>query len=418
MSAFRRVLTMTLLSVLAAGCTKDLVCNTGESACDGHCVNLSVDANNCSACGHACPAGDTCQAGLCCQGGLCPAGLYVACSASGEVQGATVNPIAPVGQAASVPNAAALAWNQGTLWAVPDYVPSAAFELGTGLTGVSQVAEVLIPPGNSPNLVAVTANGGLLYVSDDETNSVVVVSPATSTGSPGIVGDVQGLPAAFPYGIAFAGGSGYIALQNPNQIAVFDVAQEKVTTTIDLSQLGSAPGTGQPGKLLVVGERLYAALLNLEPDFLGTAGDGLLAVIDTSTNALATGVSPNPIDLGSACQDPYGLALYGNTLYVTCGFLTAAGTVAGAAIVPVDISGPAPVVQPALSTAGLTPAAFFAPGPIAFCGNLGYVGDQQFGYVLRIDPAAGPSLTASQVPLCNPGPFGSYVGLADIQCAE
>jgi len=423
MSRFRRTLSMAALSLFAAGCTKDLVCNTGETVCDGQCVNLSVDPENCSTCGHACGNGETCQAGLCCQGGLCPAGIYVACFESGEVQGATVSPIAPVGVAANVPYVTSLAWSatSSILWAVPGYEESGAYALSTGLSGLTTAGQVPIPVVSSAGLTYVAANGSLLYVSDDDTNSVVVIGPATTT--PGIVGDVANLPSGFsPYGIAFSGNTGYVALVNyttgSSQIAVFDVASQEVTGAIDMSTLGNKPGGAQPQRLLVAGNRLYVTLQNLDPtNQYAPAGDGLLAVVDTSANALVPGV--NPVDLGGSCQDPYGLALYGNKLYVTCGFLPFTGSgVQGAGVVPVDVSGPAPLVLPAISTAGLTPAPFFAPGPIAFCGDFGYIGDQQFGYVLRLDPSASASLTASQVPLCNAGPLGgSYVGLNDIHCA-
>src|SRR6185369_9902735 len=79
----RRSLTMdvrkTLLSALAAcfglalfvaSCatpsTSTNTCATGQTTCNGQCVNVSGnDPQNCGACGKTCGAGSTCQAGAC-----------------------------------------------------------------------------------------------------------------------------------------------------------------------------------------------------------------------------------------------------------------------------------------------------------------------------------------------------------------
>lgn len=49
-------------------------CAMGEATCDGGCVDLQTDDNNCGNCGNACsalsPAGQTCQSGAC----ACPSG--------------------------------------------------------------------------------------------------------------------------------------------------------------------------------------------------------------------------------------------------------------------------------------------------------------------------------------------------------
>ena len=45
----------------------DVVCATGERACNGQCVNPQTSAQNCGACGMACPAGNVCVSGACTQ---------------------------------------------------------------------------------------------------------------------------------------------------------------------------------------------------------------------------------------------------------------------------------------------------------------------------------------------------------------
>ena len=43
-------------------------CGKGFSECDGYCVDLSRDRDNCGACGVVCPAGRACHAGEYCEG--------------------------------------------------------------------------------------------------------------------------------------------------------------------------------------------------------------------------------------------------------------------------------------------------------------------------------------------------------------
>ena len=40
-------------------------CGNGQTCCNGACVNLSADRNNCGTCGSTCGAGASCQAGSC-----------------------------------------------------------------------------------------------------------------------------------------------------------------------------------------------------------------------------------------------------------------------------------------------------------------------------------------------------------------
>ena len=96
------------------------------------------------------------------------------------------------------------------------------------------------------------------------------------------------------------------------------------------------------------------------------------------------------VDLGAGCQNPGGLAEHEGTLWVACG--------ASGALVPVDVSGAAPVVGEAVPTSPI-----FAPGNIAFCGGIGYLTDQWSGSVLRFDPAGLAAPAAGEIcPLNGP----------------
>ncbi len=63
--------------VVAAGCGGTPKCTGAAVACDGSCVDLTLDHGNCGACGHACADGDYCSVGACAAN--CLAGL-AACS--------------------------------------------------------------------------------------------------------------------------------------------------------------------------------------------------------------------------------------------------------------------------------------------------------------------------------------------------
>jgi hypothetical protein len=54
----------TMEVVLGEGTSCLVSCGTGETCCEGECVNLMTDVNNCGACGNACPFENS----LCCNG--------------------------------------------------------------------------------------------------------------------------------------------------------------------------------------------------------------------------------------------------------------------------------------------------------------------------------------------------------------
>ena len=44
---------------------KNCTCSGGTTECNGACVNTSLDKNNCGACDNACAAGEVCDTGSC-----------------------------------------------------------------------------------------------------------------------------------------------------------------------------------------------------------------------------------------------------------------------------------------------------------------------------------------------------------------
>jgi hypothetical protein len=142
--------------------------------------------------------------------------------------------------------------------------------------------------------------------------------------------------------------------------------------------------------------------------YVDPAGNGKLAVVDAGTGALL-----DPVDLGEGCLNPGGLAAKGTTLWVACGDFSTQ------AIVPVDLSGVAPVVGEPVATPSPTGGWGFVPGAIAFCGDMGYVTDLWSGDLVRFNPA-NPLSSQEGLTVCPlyapPEEFG-WAWAADVACA-
>lgn len=405
-----RAASLLLLAVTLTACQKEVVCTTEQVTCGGSCASLGSDPSHCGACGFACGAGETCSGGQCCSGAECSAAVYAACFNGNAVQGATPA-LAPVGAPVAVESGPiSLAWRAGQLWvatSLSNTVDRMALS-PTGLVPSGALPTVVIPavPPFS-DLEFLAEHDGLLYVSNAAVGQLVVVDPAASSA---IVGAIDLGAFSFPQGIAFAGGKAYVALNGSGQVAVVDLASGAVTSNIDLAGQASPGAMPLPSRMAVSGNRLLVTLWNLDSFFV-PAGNGRLAVVDTSTDALVAGASP--LDLGSACKNPAGIAVNGSTAWVTCGFFpfdaTSAADIQGAALVPVDLSGTTPRVGTAVPVTGA------APGAITFCEGVGFSGDRFSGNVLRFDPVAG-SVTARGL-VCSPAAGGSSF-VADVACGR
>ncbi len=248
---------------------------------------------------------------------------------------------------------------------------------------------------------------GLLHASNAAVGSLLIVDPAAA--SP-IVAEVSLGDFAYPQGMAFVGNKAYVALNGSGEVAVVDLTSRTVTKRIDLSSVASAGASALPSRLAVSGDRVYVTLWNLDATFT-PAGHGRLAVIDATTDALVPSV--NPVDLGGSCLNPAGIAVLDGTVWVTCGFFpytaTSAADITGAAFVPVDVSGPAPVVGAAV------PVDLAAPGSLVFCNGTGFAGDRFSGDVLRFDPVA--RTVTSRGLVCPPTDTGSSF-VADVACGR
>jgi hypothetical protein len=405
-----RLAAVLLLAAALAACTTEVVCTTAQATCGGQCTSLASDPGNCGACGRACAAGESCSAGLCCQGDQCPPAVLAACFNGSAVQGATAG-VTPVGAPVQVESGPiSLAWRGTSLW-VANSISNTIDRMKVSPAGLSpdgSFPTVRVPvSGPFSDLEFLAEWNGLLYVSNAAVGSLLVIDPAAALP---IVAEIPLGAYSFPQGIAFAGNKGYVALNGSNAIAVVDLVARKVTGAIDLSTLASPGALALPSRLVASGSRLFVTLWNLDSSY-APAGNGRLAVIDTPTDTLAPIV--NPVDLGPSCLDPGGLALAGDTLWVTCGFFpytaTSPADITGAAFVPVALGAGSPIVGTAV------PATGFAPGAITFCNGMGFVGDRFSGNVLRFDPSAR-AVTAHGL-VCAPTATGSSF-VADVACGR
>jgi hypothetical protein len=402
-----RLATLLLLASALTACVTEVICTTAQATCGGQCVSLSSDPGNCGECGRACGAGESCSAGLCCLGSQCPPAVYASCFNGGAVQGATAG-VTTVGSPVPVESGPiSLAWSGTSLW-VANSISNTLDRMKVSPAGLAtdgSFPTVKVPGSPYFDLEFLAERNGLLHVSNAAIGSLLIVDPATSS-----IAEVKLGASSYPQGIAFAGNKAYVALNGTGAIAVVDLATRLVTKTISLVSLASQGGNALPSRLVASGSRLFVTLWNLDVAF-APAGNGRLAVIDTTTDELAPLV--NPVDLGSSCLNPAGLALLGNTLWVTCGFFpytaVSAADITGAAFVPVALGAGSPIVGTAL------PATGAAPGAITFCDGVGFVGDRFSGNVLRFDPASG-AVTARGL-VCAPTKTGSSF-VADVICGK
>ena len=398
-----------LLAASLLACKSEVVCTTDQVTCDGQCTSLQSDAASCGACGRSCGSGQSCSAGLCCQGDQCPPAVYAACFNGNAVQGATAGAV-PVGAPVAVESGPiALAWRGTSLWVANSISNTLDRMTGSpsGLAPDGAFPTILIPGDPNFDLEFLAEWNGLLYVSNAAVNQLVVIDP--SVAQP-IVGAVDLGARAYPQGMAFRGNKAYVALNGTGEVVVVDLTSRSVTTRIDLSALGLVPGGALPSRLAVSGDRVYVTLWNLD-GFYTPAGNGRLAVIDTATDALVPGV--NPVDLGTSCLNPAGIAVEAGTAWVTCGFFpytaTSAADITGAAFVPVNVSGATPLLGVAV------PVSLAAPGAITFCNGVGFAADRFSGNVLRFDPVAR-SVTGRGL-VCPPSGTGSSF-VAAVACGR
>ncbi len=406
------------LAASVSACSSQLICASGEVVISGRCVSLQTDPNNCGAPGRACGAGESCSAGLCCLGTQCPPAVYAACFNTDSIQGATTEAVpvgAPFHMESSGAGPIAFAWSGTALW-VANSMSNTLDRLTvtpTGLAAAGALPSVTVPvTGPFPDLEAMAEQDGILYVANAAVGSLLIVDPSKS--SPVVAEVSLGDATSYPQGVAVLGSKAYVTLRGTDEIVIVDLPTRSVAKRLSVASMASPGGTAMPGRIVLGMDRAYVALWNLDavtnPYVWTPAGNGRLAVVDTLNDTLA---QTAPVDLGASCLNPGGLSVQGITLWVACGFQKFDASVPqpfqGASFVPVDVSGPTPLVGAAV------PAGDHGPGSIAFCNGVGYAGDRYSGNMLRLDPVGRTVLDATAV--CPPSAYG-YAMVADVTCGK
>lgn len=410
------VITVSLL--LAACGSEEKVCAPDQRLCSNTCVSLLSDARNCGACGNACGSGRGCSAGACvdcaASPGVCTAEVLSACSIQGDI--GQVRPLARdlTASGPPLPTDAApvkFANASGKLFvanSVSSSISSITLSPPASTTGAAAIAIPSAPAG-FPDLEYLAAHGGYLWASNASTNTLVVVDPASGA----VVDELPLPPGPFgsnPQGIDFVGAKAYLALNGIDSVAVIDVAKVpgiSRTKTLDLSIAVPGQVSAMPSRVLAAGKMVYVSLWGFDPvTFAPPVGShGRLAVIDTITDT----VLAEPVDLGSGCLNPGGMALDGTILWVACGFHAYnSAEVTGGALIPVELSG----VKPILHFPIVLPTN--AAGSVAICNGRGYAGATESGTVLSFDPV---NLKLLDTRLVCPAPAGKASYVSDVICA-
>jgi hypothetical protein len=399
-----------MLFALLAACDSDPTCPAADQrVCGDRCVVVRSDARHCGACGNVCGSGQACQAGVCtdCSGGACAADVFAACFNTDEVRGFTNNLLAAGGSIGTDAGPVSLSRVGTTLVAV-NSIENTLSLVALGAPP-APAGRVLVPGPASGfgDLQHAAVRNGLVYVVNSSAATLVAIDPVAQVVVDQIA--VTDQPFAFPQSLDFVGGKAYVSLNGANAVAVVDVSSVpgRLVTTIDVSPLAAAGASALPARVRAVGNRVFVSLNHLSPSFTPVPGaNGRLAIIDPATDALLP-AQPS-LDLGEGCKNPSDLAVDGETLWVTCGWIDFFGTgaVQGGGFVPVALGNPV--------SAGAVVATTQAPGSLAFCDGVGFSGDAASGAVLRLDPASR-QVTAAEV--CPANVSGNaFVG--DVECAR
>jgi DNA-binding beta-propeller fold protein YncE len=392
-------------------------CGGGRTACAGACVELAADPFHCGACGNACAAGEACR------GGACASDLFVACFNTTEVIPVSAD-LAPAGASRATPGGPIALTTLGAAVYSANNFPSA----GVSVIPVDAARPITTTPLTAQNqdLQFIAAVGGLLVVTNADAGTLVFLDPL------GAVVDELALPNQQEYPnpkeLGVVGDVAYVALSGDGpdsgqRVARVDLSPlatcretgvcGELAGELDVASLpgsADAPGLPFPAGVATVDGRVFVTLTNLAQEcgdfgcfYSRPAGSGKLLVIDAAREDAAT-----VVDLGAGCANPTGLAAFSGTLWVTCGAVFYPDLAPGA-IVTLELN------RSPLAPSAPIPLAPFVPGKLAFCGGVGYVGDQATGDVIRFDPAT--RTFGEPAPICPTGPFG-FTSVSDIACTE
>lgn len=287
----------------APGSCPGIVCEVeGESVC---VADPATDEQHCGACGNACAAGTECLGGVCAVGDL-----YAACYASGTVvplRKATETPSSPIVQG-NIDGPQSLALYDGRfLLAVGG---------GDGLLWIydratmQPIDSVLV--GSVPNQVVVRGDRAYVVASGEHVVTVVDLGDPADLR---VVDQVSTGAGSNPWAGAFdEAGTFWVATYVAETLVPVDFSGATgVAGTPIALPTQAIEGAAFPSGVAVAGGKVYVSYPNLDPGTWRPAGNGRLAVHDPAQGTTTL------VDLGSGCTNPGLLTASGPTLYVACG---------------------------------------------------------------------------------------------------
>ncbi len=403
-------------------------CSAGFVKCGFGCVTVTSDNFNCGACGVECTQGQTCV------NGVCDYPAVAACYWSGQLVG--FNPDTgikgPLSDVGSNPGALArvgstLLSADGTDHRFYQAVPSASgvYELASEATTTGEVPNHALVDGDYVYL-ANAGSGTLQVLQKNNTTGVVDVgSGVTPPLTLGTAAELQLGMNTFPQGSAKVGNTLYVPLYGGYGAAAADAGQ--VVQLIDVST-PSAPTLGsqislkgldlhafdggspvpRPWSVTALGDTVYVALSNLNPDSYAVEGPGMVARVFADGGVDA-------IDLGAAdCLNPQWVTAVGSSIAVSCGGRATYDT--NFAITGIEASGVV-LVTNGVKTASWSGASCadggdckpLFPGRITAQGSHLLVTDQNGGRLVVLDTTSGLTEVRgvdAALALCPAGPSG------------
>lgn len=330
-------------------CASGQVCEKGScrnactdatlTQCSGGCVNVAQDLSHCGACGNACESGQHCSAGHCAYD------VVAACFTSGQVVGLQADtglkgPLQPLGT-----RPAALGALGDSLLALDgiDRRLNQATLYTTLASPALTERPVFNRVGAVPNHVLV--DGEWVYVVNAETATLQVLKVVSGSclGADGgceggfdggaslvTVGELSFGTNTYPQAVAktgantlwvpLYGGIGATAAAAGQKLVKVDVsnrAAPMAVSTIDLSTVDlrptsmGAPAAARPYAITAVGNTLYVALNNLDPDTYQPSGPGIVLEVATDTMQLLPHYLTN-------CLNPQWVAPWAGGIAVSC----------------------------------------------------------------------------------------------------
>lgn len=415
------------------GCVDD--CSAGFKKCGFACVDALTDGFHCGGCDIECAQGQTCVAGI------CDYPAVAACYWSGQLIGfnpdtKVMGPLSDVGN-----NPGPLARFGQTVLAA-DGTDNRLYQAVPSTSGLYELASKATTTGAVPNHALV--DGDFVYVANAGAGTLQVLQKNNSTGvvdlgagvaaplTLGTAAELQLGQNTFPQAAAKVGTTLYVPLYGGygaeaadagQAVQLIDVSTPTAPTLLgrvslkglDLHAFDGGSPVARPWAVTALGDTVYVALSNLNPDSYAVEGPGMLARVfsDGGVDAL---------DLSAVdCLNPQWVTTVGSSVAVSCG--GRATYDANYAITAIEASGVV-LVSNGVKTAAWSGASCSGggdckplfPGRMTAQGTKLLVTDQNGGRLVVLDTAAGLTEVHGvndALSLCPAGPSGA-ANVADV----